>query len=201
MNDGDRRMEIGGAARTPSPLAWAVLGLLIEEAGHGYELAQRFRHVYGDTLALSHRTNIYRLIEVLHANHLVEETPASPDERPARNRLPKPHYRATEGGVRAYAEWLLTQIEEERQRQRLFARQLAMLEPGAALEVINRYEQECLAEADEVSPARSERERVAGRLAEQQEELSLGASLSWIRYARRELEALIQERRGSAGQP
>jgi DNA-binding PadR family transcriptional regulator len=200
MNDGDQRVEITGAARTPSPLAWAVLGLLIEEAGNGYELAQRFSRVYGDTLALSHRTKVYRLIDTLHANQLIEETPPSPDEPPARNRLPKPHYRVTERGVRAYAEWLLTQIEEERQRQRLFARQLAMLEPQAALEVINLYERECLAEADEASPPQSEREVVAERLSAQQEELSLGARLSWIRYARRELEPLIQQRGGAGGQ-
>jgi hypothetical protein len=81
-------------------------------------------------------------------------------------------------------------MEEERQRQRMFARQLAMLEPEDALEVIDRYEQECLVQADESSPD-DERESVATRLAEEDEQLALEARLSWIRYARRELSAVL----------
>jgi DNA-binding PadR family transcriptional regulator len=180
-----------------SALAWALLGLVIESPSHGYELAQRFRRVYGDTLLLDNRRHIYRLIQTLQAHELIEETAPSVQEAPAPNRLPKPHYRATQQGARAYAEWLLIQMEEERQRQRLFARQLAMLQPAAALQVMDRYEEECLTEADESERAESAREIVAERLADQDEQLALGARLSWIRYARRELEALV----GGRAQP
>jgi hypothetical protein len=116
-----------------------------------------------------------------------------------RNRLPKRHFRATEQGVRAYTESLLTQMEESRQRQRLFARQLAMLEPRSALEVMDRYEEECLAEADETTPPQSEREVVAERLAEQDAQLALEARLSWIRYAREELAELVKQQRAQGG--
>jgi DNA-binding PadR family transcriptional regulator len=180
-----------------SPVMWAVLGLVIERPSYGYELAQRFKRVYGDTLVLSRRTVIYRLLETLHAHELIEETAPSPDEKPARNRLPKPHYRATEQGERAYAESLLMEMVEERQRQRLFVRQLAMLEPRSALEVMDRYEEECLAEADEATPAQSEQEVVAERLAEQDAQLALEARLSWIRYAREELAELVEQRPGA----
>jgi DNA-binding PadR family transcriptional regulator len=182
-----------------SPLAWAVLGLVIERPSYGYELRQRFRRVYGETLALSDQKDIYRLLDTLRTRELIEETAPSKDEKPARNRLPKPHYRATERGERAYEAWLLLELEEERQRQRLFARQLAMLEPRAALEVIDRYEEECLTEADEASPAQSEREIVAERLAKQDDQLALEARLSWIAYARRQLAPLLAERSGEAG--
>jgi DNA-binding PadR family transcriptional regulator len=187
------------AAAIRSSLAWALLGVVIESPGHGYELARRFKRVYGDTLALSYHKNVYRLLETLHAHDLIEETAPGPDEKPARNRLPKPHYRATEHGQRAYEEWLLGQIEEERQRQRIFTRQLAMLEPQAALEVIERYEEECLAEANDPAVAETERDSVAHRLADQDEQLALEARLSWIRYARRELTALVEEA-GEGGQ-
>lgn len=177
-----------------SPLAWALLGLVIEQPSYGYELVQRFRRVYGETPTLNNVSNVYRLLETLRAHELIEPTTAGAAEKPARNRLPKPHYCATEQGVSAYAEWLLVQLEEERQRQRLFARQVAMLEPQAALEVMERYEEECLAGADEASSALSEREIMADRLAKQDDQLTLEARLSWINYARRQLKPLLSER-------
>jgi DNA-binding PadR family transcriptional regulator len=176
-----------------SPFAWALLGLVIEQPSHGHELAQRFRRVYGDALPLSDRKNVYRLLDTLQGHALVEETAPEVEEPPARNRLPKPHYRASELGRRAYAEWLVIELEEQRQRQRLFARQLSMLEPRAALAVIDRYEEECLTEADEASSTQSERELVADRLAKQEDQLALEARLSWIGYARRQLAPLLQE--------
>jgi DNA-binding PadR family transcriptional regulator len=177
-------------------MAWALLGLVIERPSHGYELAQRFRRTYGETLALTHHKDIYRLLDMLHTHELIEETAPPEEEKPARNRLPKPHYRATEGGQGAYEQWLLSELEESRERQRLFARQLAMLEPRAALEVIDRYEEECLTEADESSPAQTARDVMAERLADQDEQLALQARLSWIRYARHELIELADQRPG-----
>jgi DNA-binding PadR family transcriptional regulator len=194
MNDGGPEVTSSSQTlATRSPVAWALLGLVIERPSHGYELAQRFGRVYGDALALR-RTNVYRLIETLQAHALIQEAPAGKEEAPAPNRLPKPHYRATEQGVHAYEHWLLAQLEEERHRQRLFARQLAMLEPRMALEVIDRYEEECLTDTDDPAPAENEREGVAARLAEEEEHLAVEARLSWIRYARHELAALIKQR-------
>jgi DNA-binding PadR family transcriptional regulator len=176
-----------------SPLAWALLGLVIEQPSYGYELLQRFRRAYGETLALGSPKHIYRLLDLLAAHGLIEEMEPNPDEKPARNRLPKPRYRATQQGSHAYAESLLMQMEEERHRQRLFARQLAMLEPHAALSVIDRYEEECLTEADESSAPESERESVALKLTAQEEQLALAARLSWVEFARRELSDIIEQ--------
>jgi DNA-binding PadR family transcriptional regulator len=181
-----------------SPLAWPLLGLVIEQPSYGYELVQRFRRVYGETLALADSKRIYRLLDMLHTHSLIDETLPSAEEPPARNRMPKPHYRATEVGRRAYAEWLLIQMEEERHRRRLFVRQLAMLEPQAALQVMDRYEEECLTEADGAAPPQRQRDVVADRLAKQEEQLSLEARLSWIGYARRQLAPLLAERPGEA---
>lgn len=173
-----------------SPMAWALLGLVIEQPSYGHELIQRFRRVYGETLALGSPKYIYRLLGALHEHGLIEETAADPDEKPARNRLPKPHYRATDDGMCAYQEWLLTELDEERQRHRLFVRQIAMLEPEAALEVLDEYEREVLGQTDETSPIVSEREGVAERLAQGEERLTLEVRLSWIEYARHELQTL-----------
>ena len=176
-----------------SSIAWALLGLVIERASYGYELSQRFRRVYGDTLALSNVTRIYEALDALRVRALIEEIKEPDPNADAHTRHPRPRYRVTELGVSAYQEWLFTQIEEERQRHRMFARQLAMLEPRAALEVIDAYEKECLASADEVSPAEAERAGVAERLAQEEEQMSLEVQLTWIEYARNELKALLGE--------
>jgi DNA-binding PadR family transcriptional regulator len=183
-----------------SPIAWALLGLVIEAPGHGYELAQRFKHAYGGMLSLTYNNHVYKLLPILQARDLIEEISPPAEEKAAPNRLPKLHYRATERGVLAYQEWLLAQMEDQRQRSRLFARQIAMLEPQAALDVLDEYERECLADADEVPPAEGIREALAERLVEGEEQTTLEVRLSWIKYARSELEALIADRsRGTRG--
>jgi DNA-binding PadR family transcriptional regulator len=205
MNDSAPRKREGAALR--SPLAWGVLGLVIEQPSHGYELAQRFDRIYGDTLVLSSRMNIYRLLDSLRGHALIEEMPApakaagepasAPRARPPR---PTPHYRATGEGVRAYQRWMVSQMEEERRRQRLFATQLAMLEPDSALSVIERYEQECLQEArdaEELAESAAESpgsQGVARRLSDADERLALQVRLTWIAFARSELKKLIRER-------
>ncbi|MCL2768616.1 MAG: PadR family transcriptional regulator [Solirubrobacterales bacterium] len=176
---------------------------MIERPSHGYQLAQRFGDVYGDTLALSDRRNVYRMLRALHAEGLIQETAPSAKEKPAPNRQPKPHFRATAKGVRAYQQWLVSQMEEQRARQRLFALQLSMLDPGMALSVIERYEQECLqeageaAEAEQIAPSERGAAGVAHRLADADERLALEVRLTWIAYARSELQALLKERTGS----
>jgi DNA-binding PadR family transcriptional regulator len=183
-----------------SGLAWAILGLVIEQASYGYELVQRFERTYGETLVLRNRTHIYRLLEMLRVRSLIEET--SPPAEMKVTRQSKPHYRATDLGMRAYQEWLVTQAEGERRRARMFVRQLAMLQPEDALSVIDRYAQECLEEVGEGSAAdEAERSRdVAERLADEDVHLAFGARVSWIEYARRELKALAARKAQEPGQ-
>jgi DNA-binding PadR family transcriptional regulator len=182
------------AATMRSPLAWALLGLIIERPSHGYELAQRFKHIYGDTVVLDSRLHIYRLLETL-SNHMLIEVRREDVQEPAPGRRPDPDYHATATGVRAYEEWLITQFDEQRRRSQLFARQLAMLEPEAALDVIDRHERECLSDAAKLAASETEEaEGVAERLANEGERLALGVRLSWLDYARHELKALLGER-------
>jgi DNA-binding PadR family transcriptional regulator len=188
-----RAESAAGALR--SEIAWALLGLVIERPSYGYELIQRFQRSYGQTLALSGPGRIYTAIEALSLRSLIEE--ASGERGSNGARVPKLRYRATEPGVHAYQDWLLTQLQDARHRQRLFARQLAMLEPESALGVIDRYERECLAESEIGAEVETAREGIAARLAEEEESLALQVRLSWIGYARGELSALLE--RGELG--
>ncbi len=197
MSERERGMSVNKseAGTLRSPLTWALLGLVIERPSHGYELAQRFKHTYDDTLALNNPKNIYRLLETLIDHGLIEETKPSARDKPARNRLPKPRYRATTHGQRTYEEWLVAQMRQEFDQQRLFARQLAMLEPEAALEVLERYEREYLDEETDETPSKASHEGgIAENLAQEDERLKLSTTLTWLQYARRELKQTIHER-------
>ena len=134
------------AAPTNSLVQWALIGLLIERSSYGYELAQRFERTYGGLLRLSGVSYVYTALDALKRRELIEEVEVSEDDR----RMPRVHYRVTSKGVRAYQERLLAQMRENDRRSRLLARQLALLvpEPGLALGVLDRYERECLEEAE-----------------------------------------------------
>jgi DNA-binding PadR family transcriptional regulator len=181
-----------------SPVGWALLGLVIERPSYGYELMQRFERTYGDVLELSSPSQIYVALDTLGQRCLIEELPAGSGSGGV-VRQPKPHYRATAAGLEHYQEWLFAQMRGERRRSRLFARQLAALQPAAALAVIERYEQACLREAREI-PATTEEEPagsgLAARLAGEEERLAVGARLAWVEYARREFTVL-----GEGGAP
>jgi DNA-binding PadR family transcriptional regulator len=174
---------------------WALIGLLIERSSYGYELAQRFERTYGELLRLSGVSYVYTALDALKRRGLIEEVEVSDDDR----RMPRVHYRVTGKGVHAYQDRLLAQMRENDRRSRLLARQLALLvpEPGLALGVLDRYERECLEQAEQAPAAasrtRGEREPVANvatRLAAEERRLSLDARLAWVEYARRELRAL-----------
>ncbi len=177
-----------------SPVSWALLGLVIERPSYGYELMQRFERTYGDALELSSPSQIYVALDTLARRGLIEDLPTD-GAASVVVRQPKPHYRATTGGLDSYQEWLLAQMRGERRRSRLFARQLAALEPRVALAVIERYERACLREASELPKAVDETSAAAGlaaRLADEEERLAVGARLTWIEYARREFATLAQ---------
>jgi DNA-binding PadR family transcriptional regulator len=182
-----------------SPVNWAVLGLTIERSSYGYEILQRFERNYGDLLKLSSPSQIYTALDSLRERGMIEAT--SETSPGVASRQPKLHYRATEAGVRRYQEHLMGQAEEDRRRSSLFARELATLEPEAALAVLDRYEQMCLAQATraqprDVEPAVADASgTLADRLAAEEERLAMEAKLPWIEYARAELRTIADRGR------
>ncbi len=187
-----------------SPVSWALLGLVIQRPSYGYELVRRFERTHGDELELSSVSQIYTALDTLKRRGLIEEL--SPDGASAPVvRQPKPHYRATAGGLREHREWLVGQLREDRRRCRLFARQLAMLAPGDARAVIDSCERACLDEAARARPASgrdaaaegpdpaTEGPDLATCLVSEEERLAAGARLAWIEYARRRLTKLAAQ--------
>lgn len=207
---GQGAAERGTALR--SPIAWALLGLVIRRASYGYELAQRFERTYGKALELSSPSQVYSSLDTLERHGLVEQFVPMSDAEAVRQ--PKPNYRATGGGVREYRSWLIAQLEDRRRRSQVFVLQLALLPSSEALAVIAECERACLARARRIAPADAATRAGAGagigaeqedggdlaaRLLLEQDRLALEAKLAWIEYARRELTALAAT--AAAGAP
>jgi DNA-binding PadR family transcriptional regulator len=176
---------------------WALLGLIIDRPSYAYELAQRFERTYQDTLTLSSVSHVYVALGTLKERELIEEVAGTRS-----GRQPKPHYRVTEHGLAEYSDWLVKQLSEDRQRQRLFVLQLAALtrKPAMALEIVDRVEASCLEEASRMRlHTASDRDgelpgRLAGRLIGEETRLAVGAKLAWVEYAREELRVLDEGR-------
>jgi DNA-binding PadR family transcriptional regulator len=186
------------AAPMQSPVNWALLGLVIERPSYAYELAQRFQRTYGEVLALSSVSHVYTALTALKGRSLIAEIPGT-----RTGAQPKPRYEVTDEGMALYGEWLVGQVADERRRQQLFVLQLATLSrnPHSALEVLARYEQACLQEA-QATPLNGYSDTVAqgapqlaARLDNEERRLALGAKLAWVQYARRELLTLADARR------
>lgn len=184
-----------------SPVSWALLGLVIQRPSYGYELVQRFERTYGDALELSSPSQVYVSIDALKRRGLIEEIPPPEEAEPGVVRQPKPHYRATEAGVGDYRKWLISLAGEQRRRSRMFARQVSVLGPEDALAVLEHCELAYLDEACEAPPKVTgsrlldRLEGLAMRLQWEEDRLAVGAMLSWIDYARRELKELIAAHR------
>jgi len=189
-------------ARMQSAVQCALLGLVIERPSYGYELARRFEHTYGELLHLSAPSYIYTALDALRRRELIEEVPGVSAQR-----LPKPHYQATEKGRAAYRDHLLAQMLTSQRRRHLFFRELAVLahEPEAALEIIEIYEQEYL-KAAKVAPLRhggppDTPASFAAELAAEDRRLGIDGTLAWLDHARRRLKILAEHSNAAQSEP
>jgi DNA-binding PadR family transcriptional regulator len=172
-----------------SQVYWALLGLLLERPGYGYQLMQRFERAYGDVLPLASESHIYTALNELESRELIEALTGASALQSGTGRQPKQTYKATVEGARRYTEWMLAQAWEDRRQSRLFVRQLAVFErePGVALEILDGYEKACLREARQMPRASA---GLADRLLAEESRLALEGRLPWVEYARSEFDAL-----------
>jgi DNA-binding PadR family transcriptional regulator len=191
----------GAAATKPmtSQVNWALLGLLMESPGYGYQLMKRFERAYGDVLSLGSESHVYTALNELRRRGLIEEVPGERAVRSGTDRQPKPRYRATDEGACSFRQWMLARVWEDRRQSLLFVRQLAVFErePEVALQILERFEKACLKEATHPPGACEDGSRVvggssglAGRLLSEDSRLAMEGRLPWVEYARSEFEAL-----------
>jgi DNA-binding PadR family transcriptional regulator len=191
---------VGAVQTSPmhSPVNWALLGLVIERPSYAYELARRFERIYDGALSLSSVSHVYTALGTLRDRGLVQEIAGT--EKPTRSRR---RYEATARGFEEHAEWLIAQVAEERRRQRLLVLQLGALAgtPERAIQVLDAFEHECLAEAAATPPAGEEAiagtTGLAARLLGEEARLRVAAKLRWAEYARAQLRTFAVHQRSS----
>lgn len=185
-----------------STATWAVLGLVIERPSYGYELGQRFDRRLGEIVQLS-LPGIYKALDTLVAGQDIERLDAvsNGDER-----QPKPRYRATTQGARAYREWMVSALRDGTQAPEVLARlaTTAARDPSLMLRVLDEYERLCLRQASaqrllDVPPSAVESPHaLMDDLVAQHTRMAAAETLEWIRYARQRVQAHTAARQGFA---
>lgn len=194
---------VGAAQPSPmhSSVNWALLGLIIERPSYAYELARRFERTYDGAIALSSVSHVYTALATLRERGLVEEATDTRASQRSRRR-----YQATAHGLEEHAQWLIGQVAEERRRQRVLVLQLGALAhtPERAIQVLDAFERECLAEAAATPPGGQEpitagTTGLAARLLGEEARLRVAAKLRWSEYARAQLRVFAEHQRLSSG--
>ncbi len=107
-------------------------------------------------------------------------------------------YRATARGARAYRSWLAERVRNDPQRVEMLGRMTlaGVHSVEAALDFVDRYEHECVRDAQELERPRGSVSGCGGisglveRLLIEERRRMIDAQLAWITYARAELRAM-----------
>lgn len=183
------------------PVDSAVLALVIERPGHGYEIWQRYDERFGSLMpALTSR--IYKALTKLRDEGLVERLPAGANASAAQ---PKPQYAATPDGIRSHRAWLAQELRTDPVREEVLRRILETSadDVTALLDVMSRYERACIDESSALAaaPTRSSHstyaivEGLRRQLLYEERRLVLNARSEWSAYARRQIRAAVAELR------
>lgn len=133
-----------------SPVTGALLGLLLERPGYGYELGKRLDERMGSAWKLTPST-IYSVLDRLESQEFVRRDVRELTGRPrARERV---MYHATDQGAVAFERWLASPERKEPIRTQLLAK-IAVARPEHApmlLAALDDYERDCLAMLAEAS--------------------------------------------------
>ncbi|MGO9490492.1 MAG: PadR family transcriptional regulator [Solirubrobacteraceae bacterium] len=190
---------------TRSPVAWLVLGLLLEQPSHGYEVSQRYEDRFGSFAAMS-VPRVYAALDRLRDNGLIEAVALDTARPVPKQHLMRRSYRVTAGGAAAYRAWVAERMREDPQRLQLLARIASAGGLGfdGVLDVIDRYERACLEELRALptdAPAAAAGDLTPEQLAEMliadQQRRELNARREWAVHARGLVQAQMGRRSGT----
>lgn len=172
-------------------LRYAILGLLLDRPGSGYDLAGRFADVIGAYAWDAKHSQIYPELRRLEQDGLVEVL-----ERGARRRTT---YRCTDEGLAALRAWLMAPPQtsggvRNEHALRLFL--LAALERDDAIVLLHRTEQDAVAQVQHLEREFTALQERTGSesggplgLTVQFGIHSFAATAQWARWAQEHLEA------------
>jgi DNA-binding PadR family transcriptional regulator len=181
----------------------AVLGLVIERPGYGYDLARRLRERFGSSGFAP--TGVYSALDQLSAEGLVRAA-GSFAGGSAERAAPRTVYEATETGREQFDRWMLSTSRPANVRDELNMK-LALSRPcdlPALIELTCSQEEQCLARLEALERARASVERtrpqgrgmvwsqVAGVLVRDAELRQLQARIEWLQRARAIMAKLVR---------
>jgi DNA-binding PadR family transcriptional regulator len=182
-----------------------VLGLLLEQPSHGYEVSQRYEERFGSFASLS-VPRVYAALDRLRDSKLIEAVVLDTAKPARKQHLMRRSYRVTAEGVKAYRSWVAERMHDDPHRPQLLARiaSAGTLGLDGVLAVIDRYERTCLEDLQALRPDSEELElgtcsadEVAAFLITDQQRRELNARREWAIHARSVVQARI--RTGDAG--
>jgi DNA-binding PadR family transcriptional regulator len=174
-----------------STVDMAVLSVVIERPGHGYDIGMRFVSRY-HPLYRTTVQNVYTNLKRLKAAGFIEPIDLDIDDsQPSQRQIRKATFRATGAGARNFRGWLSSPIPSDTAHRELFAR-LRALRPDdyrSMLRLLDRYEAAVLASIGFISAA--EPLTIVDDLAREDHEASIESALRWSAGAREKLVALV----------
>ncbi len=184
-----------------SPAYWLILGLVIEQSSHGYEISHRYEARFSDVVPLT-VPRVYAALDRLRDDGLIALLAVGEAADVPKRHLMRRSYEATALGLEAYRGWLVEQLQEDPLRAQLLARIVSVAGMGVAamLDVVDRYAQACLEQlralpgpAEAPAPASGDLEQLAAALLADQQRRELSARYDWAVHARQVLEAQAEE--------
>jgi DNA-binding PadR family transcriptional regulator len=177
----------------------AVLGLVIERPGYGYQLAQRLDERFGSSGFAP--SGVYSALDQLSRDDLVRSA-GEMGAGPARRAAPRTIYEATEEGVDHFETWMLDPSPAPPLRDELHMK-IALCQPRNVprlIEMVGGQELVCLGRlqdlkrmTDEPSTSPRDWSRLMRMLAAEAEVAFWNARIEWLQNARELLEQLHDE--------
>lgn len=178
---------------------YAILGLVIERPGYGYQLAQRLEERFGSSGFAP--SGVYSALDQLTRDDFVCST-GEMGAGPARRAAPRTIYEATEEGVDHFEAWMLGSSRTPPLRDELHMK-IALCQPRnlpRLIDLIYGQELACLGQlrdlkrlVEEEAPDSHEWSRLMRVLARDAELAFWNARIEWLQNARELLEQLREE--------
>jgi DNA-binding PadR family transcriptional regulator len=171
--------------RGSSPLKGALLGLVLQRPGHGYDLANRLDRRLGPAWQITAK-DLYRMLEQLERAGLVSSRRVFSDGPTGNRRV----YSPTERAEPALTEWMHASTRVAPARAE-FQAKIAVARPQDAprlLAALESYERECFElfkASSQDAPLIRSFAGIAVHLSRASARLHLRAELEWIVLARR----------------
>jgi DNA-binding PadR family transcriptional regulator len=185
---------------------YAILGLVIERPGYGYQLAQRLDERFGSSGFAP--SGVYSALDQLSRDQFVRAA-GEIGPGPARRAAPRMIYEATEEGIEHFEAWLLGSSPTPPLRDELHMK-IALCRPGnlpRLIDLIYGQELVCMGRLHDIEQSAEgeaaghvqEWSRLMRLLARDAEIALWKARIDWLRSARDLIEGLLDEsRRGHA---